>query len=411
MKFTKFPIRTLKNSPKDEESVNARLLIQGGFINKLGAGIYTILPLGLKVLNKIERIVREEMNVVGGGELFMPALHTKENWNVTGRWESFDALFKLKSKNGSEYALGPTHEEIIYPLARHFISSYKDLPVSLYQIQTKFRDETRAKSGLMRTREFRMKDLYSFHENAQDRDKYYEVIRKAYLKIFKRLGLSVIETRASGGTFSELSQEFQVITTSGEDTVYYCLKCKIGINKEVYTGKEKCQVCKGELSEGNAVEVGNIFPLRKKFAEDFNVTFKDKNGEEKLVEAGCYGLGTTRVMGTIAEVRSDARGIIWPESVAPFSVHLVELDIKNKKVRQEAQKIYKKLGEIGIEVLYDDRDVSAGEKFADADLIGIPVRAIVSAKTGKEIEVKQRGSTKIEMLSFDQFIKKLKNVR
>src|SRR3989344_897366 len=424
MKFSELGTKTLRNSPKDEESVNAKFLIQGGFINKLGAGIYTFLPLGLKVLNKVESIVREEMDVAGGTELLMPALHPAENWQITGRWDSFDALLKTKSNFGGEYAIGPTHEEIIYPLLSHFVSSYKDLPVSLYQIQTKFRDEKRAKSGLMRCREFRMKDLYSFHATGEDRDKYYEVMRKAYLKIFKRLGLNVIETKASGGTFSELSQEFQVIAESGEDTIYYCSKCKIGINKELRrelrsptSGSLKsdfgaCSGCKGELIEGHAVEVGNIFPLKKKFAEDFKLTFKDKSGKDTLVEAGCYGLGTSRVIGTIAEVCHDSKGIIWPRSIAPFSVHLLELDGKKAKIKAFTQKAYKRLLDAGVEVLYDERDVSAGEKFADADLIGIPVRAVISEKTGGKIELKERNSKKIKLIKVDELIKKLNgNIR
>jgi prolyl-tRNA synthetase len=379
--------------------------MQAGFINKLGAGIYTFLPFGLRVLSKIEAIVREEMNLAGGEELLMPTLQPKENWAETGRWDSFDALFKLKTKSDAEYALGPTHEEIIYPLTKHLIFSYRDLPIALYQIQTKFRDEPRAKSGLMRCREFRMKDLYSFHATGSDRDRYYEIMRKSYLKIFKRLGLDVIETKASGGTFSELSQEFQVITEAGEDTVYYCKKCKIGVNKEVYSDKERCEKCKGELTEGQAVEVGNIFPLKSKFAEDFKLTFKEKDGSEKLVEAGCYGLGTSRVMGTIVEVFNDECGIIWPESVAPFQVHLIELR-KNK-----AAKVYKKLLDMGVEVLYDDRDLSAGEKFADADLIGIPLRAVISEKTGNKIEIKERKSKALKLVKIEELVRRLKHVR
>src|SRR3989338_6786177 len=343
MTFSELGGKTQKNPPKDEESRNAKLLIQGGFINKLGAGIYTFLTLGLRVLNKIENIVREERNAAGGIELLMPALHPAEYWKITGRWDSFDALLKTKSNFGGEYAIGPTHEEIIYPLLSHFISSYKDLPISLYQIQTKFRDEKRAKSGLMRCREFRMKDLYSFHENTEDRDQYYEAMRKAYLKIFNRLD----------------------------------------------------------------VEVGNIFPLKKKFAEDFKLTFKDKSGKETLVEAGCYGLGTSRVIGTIAEVSNDSEGIIWPRSIAPFLVHLIELDAKSAKIKALAQKTYKKLLDAGVEVLYDDRDVSAGEKFADADLIGIPLRAVISEKTGGKIELKERNSKTMKLVKIDELMKKI----
>lgn len=405
MKFSELGIKTQKYAPKDEESINAKLLIKGGFINKLGAGIYTFLPLGLRVLNKVENIVREEMNNVGGIELLMPALHPAENWKITGRWDNFDALLKTKSSFGGEYAIGPTHEEIIYPLLSHFVASYKDLPVSLYQIQTKFRDEKRAKSGLMRCREFRMKDLYSFHATGKDRDKYYDVMRKAYLRIFKRLELNVIETKASGGTFSELSQEFQVIAPSGEDTIYYCDKCKIGMNKELQLdGIDRCERCDGKLAKAQAVEVGNIFPLKKKFAEDFNLSFKDKNGKKTLVEAGCYGLGTSRVIGAIGEIYNDSKGILWPHSVAPFAVHLVELDGKKGKIKAFAQKIYRKLLDSMIEVLFDDRDMSAGEKFADADLVGIPLRAVVSEKAGEKIELKRRNSKNARLVKLEELI-------
>ena len=404
MRFSDFFAKTLRTPPRDEESVNSKLLIQAGFVNKLAAGVYTFLPLGLRVLDKIENIVREEMNAAGGAELLMPALHPAENWSKTGRWQSFDALFKTKGKNGSEYALGPTHEEVIYPLLKHFVSSYKALPLALYQIQTKFRDEPRAKSGLLRSREFRMKDLYSFHADVKDRDRYYEVMRKAYLKIFKRLDLGAVQTKASGGTFSEFSAEFQVVSEAGEDIIYYCQSCRKAVNKEITSQKApKCYDCGGETEEKRAIEVGNIFPLKKKFAEDFNLTFKDKEGRDRLVEAGCYGLGTSRAMGTIVETHHDKKGIVWPESAAPFRVHLVEIQVK-------AEKVYQALVEEGVEVLYDDRkEATAGEKFVDADLIGIPWRAVISEKTGDEIELKRRDLEDTKLVSVRELIKKFKH--
>lgn len=386
MRSSEFLVKTLRTAPRDESSPNAKLLAQGGFIQKLSAGVYTFLPLGLRVLNKIENIVREEMNRAGGAELLMPVLHPRENWEKTGRWKSFDALFRL-----GDYALGPTHEEIIYPLLKHFIFSWRDLPLTLYQIQTKFRNEARVKSGLLRCREFRMKDLYSFHQNTEDRDRYYEVMRRAYLKIFRRLGIEIIETKASGGTFSEVSLEFQVLAPTGEDTIYHCPKCRWGINEEIALPEAKCAKCRGRLQEARAIELGNIFPLKEKFAQDFKLTFKNKSGEEKLVQAGCYGLGTSRVLGAVAETNHDAKGLCWPENIAPFKVHLVELGAK-------AEKLYQDLLRAGIEVLYDDRPgLSAGEKFADADLIGIPWRLVVSEKTmkKKKIEVKKRSGKKL----------------
>lgn len=401
MRQSELFVKIQKNAPKDEESKNARFLEQAGFIQKLSAGIYTFLPLGLRVLNKIENIVREEMNKAGGVEILMPSLHPKENWVSTGRWESFDALFKTKSNFGGEYGLGPTHEEVLYPLLTRHVNSYKDLPISIYQIQTKFRDEKRSKSGLLRTREFRMKDLYSFHRDDKDRDRYYEVIKKAYLNIFKKLGLNAIPTVASGGTFSETSLEFQVLSPAGEDTIYFCKACNLAVNKEIANSKSlKCQNCGGGTNAEKAIEVGNIFPLKEKYAKDFNLSFKDKNGALKLVSAGCYGLGTSRVMGAMAEVMNDDKGLIWPESAAPFSTHLLALG-ESEKPKKAADKLYGDLVAKGTQVLYDDRDdKTAGEKFADADLIGVPLRVVVSEKTLKEesAEVKMRASSSAELI-------------
>ena len=400
--------KTKREAPKDEEAINARLLIRAGFIDKLMAGVYTFLPLGWKVLNRIEDIVREEMDKAGGQEIFMPALHSKENWETTGRWKSFDALFKLKSRSSADFALGPTHEEIIYPLLKHYISSYKDLPVYLYQIQTKFRDEPRVKSGLLRGREFRMKDLYSFHTDDKDRDKYYDVMRKAYHRIFQRIGIEVIDADASGGTFSELSLEFQVISEAGEATIFVCEQCKFGLNEEIITASPvQCPKCGGKTKKEKGIEVGNIFPLKEKFAQDFNLTFKDKNGKDKFVSVGCYGLGTSRLMGTIVEVCHDAQGIIWPEAVAPYDIHLLNISEKQKAT---SDKIYNSLQKAGVEVLYDDRqDISAGGKFADADLIGIPYRLVISEKTGNKIEIKKRNENKTKLFTEKELIKLLRN--
>ncbi|MDP3785044.1 MAG: aminoacyl--tRNA ligase-related protein [bacterium] len=412
MRFSDFFVKTQRHPPADEESINAKLLAQGGFIAKLASGIYTFLPLGWLVLNKIENIVREEMNRAGGSELLMPALHPKEIWTVTGRWDSLDVLFRLKTNSGSEYALGPTHEEVLYGLLKHYVKSYKELPLSLYQIQTKFRNEPRAKSGLLRGREFRMKDLYSFHENDDDRDRYYEVIKKAYLKIFSRLGLKAILTQAPGGTFSERSHEFQVIAEAGEDTIYYCVKCNLAINKEIAAGEARCQKCGGDSAEKKAIEVGNIFPLKEKYARDFNLVFKNKSGESQIVSAGCYGLGTSRVMGAVVEVGHDEKGIIWPENIAPFEVELVALGAdRGSGAQKEGERIYKKLLASGVDVLYDDRrEASAGEKFKDADLIGVPLRVLISAETikKKKLEIKKRDGPKMELISEEKLFKMLK---
>lgn len=403
MYYSKLFPKTLKQAPSGAESINHQLLVRAGFVHQEMAGVYTYLPLGWKVLDKISDIVRDEIDKVGGQELVMPALHSAESWKKTGRYESVDVLYKLKGAGDSDLVLGPTHEEIIYPLVAEFVSSYRDLPVSLYQIQVKFRNEPRAKAGLLRGREFLMKDLYSFHESDEDRDKYYEEVRKAYLKIFKRIGLPVIETKASGGTFSSISQEFQTLTPSGEDIVLICEKCSHAINKELLEGKD-CPECGGTIKEEKAIEVGNIFPLKRAFAETFNLTFTDKNGQETIVSAGCYGLGISRVMGALVEVFHDDKGIIWPESVAPFKVHLIGLDMGEESVKKEAERVYKLLQADGVEVLFDDReDISAGAKFADCDLIGIPYRVVVSKKTqAGKLEVKKRSERETIFVTFDQ---------
>src|SRR3989344_2673250 len=401
MRLSELFTKTRRTPPKDEESANAIFLEQGGFIKKEAAGVYTFLPLGLRVLNKVENIVREEMDRVGGAEILMPALHPAENWEATGRWNKFDALFKTESRFGGRYALGPTHEEIIYPLLKHFLSSYKDLPIKVYQIQTKFRDEKRAKAGLLRSREFRMKDFYSFHAGDKERDKFYEEMKKAYLKTFRRIGLKVIVAEASGGTFSELSLEFQVASLAGEDTLFLCKKCGSARNKEIAASGEECQKCGGETEEIKTIEVGNIFPLKEKFAEDFGLKFKDTKGKEHLVSAGCYGLGTTRVMGTAVEVGHDERGIIWPKEIAPFQIHLVGLD-------KDASKIYSMMIAEGREVLYDDRrGATAGEKFADADFIGAPARVILSARTMQDgsVEIKKRSAKNAIMVKIKDLLK------
>lgn len=408
MKYSNFFIKTLKEAPKEAETVNHKLLVQGGFVRQVMAGVYTYLPLGLRVLNNISRIVREEMDAVGGAEILMPALHPARLWKTTGGWDNVDVLFKLQSRTGKEYALAQSHEETITPLASEVIHSYKDFPLAIYQIQWKFRDELRAKSGILRGREFLMKDLYSFHESQEDFEKYYEKVKKAYLKIFKRLGLNAKVTEASGGAFSEkVSYEFEVLTDAGEANILYCDSCDWCVNVDdiaKYKEGEKCPDCgKSTLKPAKASEVGNVFDLGGKYVRAFGITFTDRNGKKQYPVMGCYGLGISRTMGVLVEKFHDERGIIWPKEVAPYQVHLIGL---NGKGEEE----YKKLQEEGVEVLFDDReDVSAGEKFADADLIGIPVRLVVSEKTGGEVEWKDRASDKVELLGFEEIIKKCKS--
>jgi prolyl-tRNA synthetase len=403
--------KTTKEISEEEKSINAQLLVRAGFVDKLMAGVYTYLPLGLQVLNKIKNIIREEMNAIGGQEILMPALTPKENWTTTGRWDTIDVLFKLEGSGGKEYALGSTHEEIVTPLVKKMINSYKDLPVAVYQIQDKFRDEPRAKSGLLRGREFSMKDLYSFHADEADLDSYYEKAKEAYLKIFHRLGLDAIVAEASGGTFSKYSHEFQVLTESGEDIIFYCEKCHYAQNREVAEVKagDKCPKCGGKIAEGKAIEVGNIFKLKTKFSEAFNLNFLDKEGKKKLAVMGCYGIGPSRVLGAIAEVSHDEKGIIWPAEVAPFDVHLVALfgkdEKKNKKIKGEAEGLSDALQKAGFEVLYDDREnASAGVKFGESDLFGIPVRLVISEKTLEKdgAEIKKRAEKEVEIVKLNK---------
>jgi len=406
MKQSKLFYKTKKEDSKQTDALSHALLTKAGFIDQLSAGIYTFLPLGLKVLKKIEEIIRQEMKAVRGQEILMPALNPKENWNQTGRWESFDVLFKVQGANKKDYALAPTHEEIISPLAKKVILSYKDLPLYLFQIQTKFRNELRAKSGILRTREFLMKDLYSFHTDEEDLEKYYSKVAESYTKIFNRLGIESFKTFASGGNFSKYSHEYQTLTEAGEDIIYICNNCKIAINKEIKGEFKKCPECgKPDFREEKASEVGNIFKLGTKYSLPFDLKFTNKNGEEKPVIMGCYGIGLTRVLGTIVEVNHDDKGIVWPKEVAPFDIHLLEIS-------ESAGKIYKELEDEGFGVLYDDRqDKSAGEKFAEADLIGIPLRIVVSSKTLEKdsVEIKRRNKEKLELVKIKDLVKYLKS--
>ena len=390
MKQSQLFTKTVKELPKDEASYNAQALIRAGFVDKLAAGVYSFLPLGWRVVNKIQNIIREEMTAIDGQEINMPSLAPKENWQATGRFETLDVLFKLAGSDEKEYVLNPTHEEVVTPLAKKFINSYRELPMSVFQIQNKFRNEKRAKSGLLRGREFLMKDLYSFHANQEDLDLYYERAIVAYNNIFERFGLGdkTYLTFASGGSFSKYSHEFQTLTEAGEDIIYTCEACKMAVNKEIIDDQDSCPKCGNkDLQETKAVEAGNIFKLGTKYSEPFDLKYQDKDGEKKTVIMGCYGLGISRALGTIVEVCHDEKGIIWPEEVTPFKIHLLSLN-----ENEEADKVYQNLQKAGVEVLYDDRDLSAGEKFADADLIGCPYRVVISRKSlaAGGVEVKKR---------------------
>jgi prolyl-tRNA synthetase len=400
-----FP-KTRKEAPKDAESINHKLLVRGGFVDQLMSGSWTLLPLGFRVVTKINQVIREEMNAIGGQEMLMPLLNPKSIWEETGRWEKAEEIMYQFEVSDKWFGLAFTHEEVVMDLLRKNINSYQDLPLAVYHFSTKFRKEVRAKSGILRGREFMMKDLYSAHVSEADMMDYYEKVKDAYSKIFKRIGFDFKITEASGGVFTDKhTHEFQVLAEGGEDTIFYCTKCDWGENKEIFDGKDgdKCPKCGSPIKEAKSIEVGNIFPLGTWFAERMRVYFTDKDGGKKPVWFASYGIGPTRVMGTLVEVNNDDKGIIWPKSVAPFDVHLVELPgAKN------AKKIYEELKEKGIDVLWDDRDVGPGQKFADADLIGIPVRLILSSRNGEKIEWKERSSEKTELLSFDEVLGKLK---
>lgn len=394
--------KTRKEAPKDEVSKNAELLIRAGYIHKEMAGVYAYLPLGLMVLEKIKKIIKEEMDSIGGQEIIMTSLQRKELWEETKRWddEVVDVWFKSKLKSGGEVGFGWSHEEPIADMMKSHISSFRDLPVYVYQFQTKLRNELRAKSGVMRGREFVMKDMYSFSLGEYDHNLFYDKTIEAYKKVYERLGIGedTFVTFASGGAFTKFSHEFQTICDAGEDVVYINRKKNIAINKEVLNDEtlKDLGVSREELEEVKTVEVGNIFNFGVQKSEDLGLYYSGENGEKIPVWMGSYGIGVTRLMGVLVEKFSDQKGIIWPESVSPFQVHIISLGDAGSPALKEAERLYKLLLETGVSVLFDDREARAGEKFADADLIGIPIRVVVSEKTMalQKFEIKKRSEEK-----------------
>ncbi len=409
MRVSKQFTKTLKNAPADEVAKNAQLLIRAGYVYKEMAGVYTYLPYGKRVLEKIVGIIREEMNSVGGNEISLTALQQKDVWEASGRWDDkvLDVWFKTKLANGSELGLAPTHEEPLTKLMKSYISSYKDLPVYPYQFQIKFRNELRSKSGLMRGREFWMKDLYSFSRTQEEHDAFYNKISDAYDRVYERLGIgaSTYKTFASGGSFAKYSHEFQTLSDVGEDTIYVHEGKKIAINEEVYTDEvlADLEIAREELVEKKAVEVGNIFTLGTKFSDALDLTFTDEEGNQKKVIMGSYGIGPSRVMGLIAEHFSDEKGLVWPENIAPYSVYLVSIGEKGSK---KADEFYDTLQSAGVEVLYDDRDERPGTKFADAELLGIPYRVTISdrAVEAGEYEFTRRTIGETKALTLEQIV-------
>jgi prolyl-tRNA synthetase len=399
MRISQLFTKTRKEAPKDEVAKNAELLVRAGYIHKEMAGVYTFLPLGLRVLKNIENVIREEMNAIGGQEVLMTTLQCPDVWQKSGRWddEVVDNWFKTSLKGGTELGLANTHEEPLTEMLKQFISSYKDLPLYIYQIQTKFRNELRAKSGIMRLREFIMKDMYSFSRKEEEFREFYEKCAETYMKIFTRLGIGeqTYRTFASGGSFSKFSDEFQTVSEAGEDAIYIDKAKKIAVNKEVYTDDvlDELGLEKNKLQEACAIEVGNIFPLGTRFSESLGLTYSDEEGNQHNPVMGSYGTSPNRLMGTVAEVLSDERGLVWPEEIAPYQYHLLSLG--GDKAKECADTLYRERRARGRDnILYDDRDVSAGVKFADAELMGIPTALIVSDKTiekGEDVvEIKDR---------------------
>lgn len=406
MKQSQLFTKTRREAPKDEVSRNAQLLIRAGFVYKVMAGVYAYTPLGLRVLENIKQIVREEMNAIDGQELIMTNLQRRDTWEVTGRWsdEAVDVWFKTKLQDGVELGLAWSHEEAIMEMMQQFVSSYKDLPVSVYQFQTKLRNELRAKSGIMRGREFVMKDMYSLHASKEDMDQYYDRVIEAYKKIYDRLGIGAetFVTFASGGAFTKFSHEFQTICEAGEDTLYVNSDRSVAVNEEVLDdATTELHVDKATLSPMTSAEVGNIFKFGTEKSDQMRIAFKDAEGKQQPIYLASYGIGITRVMGVIVEKFADEKGMVWPESVAPFRVHLISLggDVA-------AEKLYQELTHAGIETLFDDRDASAGEKFSDADLMGLPYRITLGKRSLERgvVEVKKRTSDDVENIPLEKVV-------
>lgn len=414
MRLSQLFTKTSKTVPADEQARNARLLIQAGYIHKEMAGVYSYLPLGKRVLDNIAGIVREEMNAIDGQEVQLSILQASDLWQKTGRWDDkvVDSWFKTKLKNGTELGLGLSQEEPLTNLLHNFVTSYKDLPLAIYQIHNKFRNELRAKSGLMRGREFLMKDLYSFSRDQKEHEAFYERAAAAYLKIYQRLGIGDVtyRTYASGGIFSKFSDEFQTLSEVGEDTIYIHEGKHLGVNKEVLTDEVLAELGlkRDELVEKKAVEVGNIFSLGSKYSDALELYYTDEKGQQQSIIMGCYGIGISRLMGLLAELFADDKGLVWSKAVAPALVYLARLGSDSKVVKQ-ADELYNRLTAAAAEVLYDDRDLRPGEKFADADLLGIPYRVVVSDKTlaAGTYELKARSADEAAQVSPEKLMETL----
>ena len=405
MKLSQSFIKTFREVGKDETARNAQLLIRAGFIHKEMAGVYDFLPLGLITMNKIQEIIRDELNQIGCQEMQMTALQNPEPWIKTDRWNDkvLDVWFKTKLNAGGELGLAPTHEEPLTSLMVKFISSYKDLPVYIYQFQTKFRNELRAKSGILRTREFLMKDLYSFSADEESHNKFYGQVDQAYMRIYTQLGLGdcTYKTYASGGAFSKYSHEYQTLTPIGEDVIYMNHDKSIVLNEEVMNDEvlNDLGAKREDFTAEPAAEVGNIFTLRYKFSEPIGLKYDDQDGTKKTVFMGSYGIGVSRVMGVIAEKFADEKGLVWPENIAPFKYYVIGIGDRGEELANELHQSYSK------HILLDDRDLRTGEKFTDAELMGIPYRVVISDKTldDQSVEITERKTGETKIVSIDKF--------
>ncbi len=405
--------RTRKQAPADEVAHNAQLLIRAGYVHKTMAGVYSYTPLGLAVLENIKQIVREEMNRISSQELLMSTLQRQELWQETGRWsdELVDVWFKSHLQDGTEVGFGWTHEEPIIELLRSYLKSYKDLPISVYQFQNKLRNELRAKSGIMRGREFIMKDMYSIHASKEDLEAYYQAVIEAYKRCYHRFGLGddTYVTFASGGAFTKFSHEFQTICEAGEDYIYLHRGRDLAINEEVVDeAVRELGIDKSELERVKTAEVGNIFNFGTQKSEEMGLVFTGEDGRQHHAYMGSYGIGITRVMGVIVEKFADDKGLVWPEEIAPARVHLVQI---GKESVAAADELYDTLQQAGISVLYDDRAARPGEKFADAELLGMPTRVTVSDRLleTEEWEVVDRRTGKQQRLTTSQLLATLGN--
>ncbi|MCI0530162.1 MAG: proline--tRNA ligase [Nitrospira sp.] len=414
MRYSQLLIPTLREDPGEVDVISHRLMVRAGMIRKLASGVYNYLPLGYRVLRKVENIVRDEMNRAGAQEILMPVLQPAELWKETGRWDQYGKeLFRLKDRHDREFCLGPTHEEIITDLVRREVRSYRQLPMTLYQIQVKFRDEVRPRFGLMRGREFFMKDAYSFDQDEAGAKESYEKMREAYKRTFSRCGLNFKPVEAESGLIGgAFSQEFMVLADTGEDAIVTCTACDYAANVEKIGDQSSCPRCKGKLETKRGIEVGHVFMLGTKYSEAMRAVFLDRDGKEQFMIMGCYGIGIGRTAAAAIEQNHDEKGMIWPASIAPFHVHLLPLAIKSENFIKTAEQLYQSLNQVDVEVLWDDRDERPGVKFNDADLIGIPYQLVLGDRNLKEglVEIKDRKTGQVTKTKLTDAVATLKNL-